>query len=166
MKILIEQITYNHWANLRLINAAAKLSVEGFSLNVASSFPSVQQTFVHILWEEELWLERWQGRSFIPTLDWKKYPTLQIIQKKIEDLYTNQIQFLKGLNPATEDQKMSYLDFQGEKWEYRLQQMVQHLIIHSAYHRGQLVTLLRQLGIKPLATDYLLFIDNKFETES
>jgi uncharacterized damage-inducible protein DinB len=160
MKILIDQIRYNRWANFRLIDTASELDLERFTMTIISSFPSVQQTFVHIIWAEELWLERWQGRSFVRELDSKDYPTSDHIKQKIEDLSAIQIKFLKSLRPGDKDRKISYENFQGENWAYKLRQMVQHLILHSAYHRGQLVTLFRQLKVNPPGTDYLLFIDS------
>jgi len=161
MKNLLDQLTYNRWANLRLINVAAELDADDYKKTITSSFPSLQQTFVHILWAEELWLNRWQGRSFVRKLDPNDYPTIDYIKHKIEDLSAVQIQFINDLNPEDENQKISYKNFQGEKMTYTLRQMVQHMTMHSAYHRGQLVTFFRQLGVKPLSTDYLVYIDGK-----
>jgi uncharacterized damage-inducible protein DinB len=159
MKYVIDTIIYNHWANLQLADAATDLDKKQFYKVLISSFPSVHKTLIHILWAEELWVERWQGRSFIPALDPEDYPTLESIKEKIESLYQDQIQYLNNLNPESEDQYVSYINFRGEKWDYTLRQMVQHLTFHSAFHRGQLVTLLRQLGVNPPNTDYLMFID-------
>jgi len=159
MKYVIDTIIYNHWANLQIADAATELDSKQFFKVLISSFPSVHKTFIHIIWAEELWLERWQGRPFIPALDPRDFPTLERIKKKFESLYQDQIRYLKNLNPDSENQNVSYINFQGKRWEYTLRQMVQHLIIHSAYHRGQLVTLFRQLGINPPNTDYLMFVD-------
>ena len=57
------------------------------------------------------------------------------------------------------DQAVSYVNFQGQKWTYELRDMVKHLVVHSAYHRGQVASLLRQLAVVPPHTDYLVFLD-------
>lgn len=158
---IIEQISYNHWANLRLIQITSKLDNKGINQQVTSSFSSVRQTWVHILWAEELWLERWQGRSFVPSLDPDDFPTSDQIKSKLDDLYSKQVHFFETIISGQEDQIVSYVNFKNEKWEFRLGDMVHHLLFHSAYHRGQLVTMLRQLGLQPPGTDYLLFIDEK-----
>jgi uncharacterized damage-inducible protein DinB len=49
----------------------------------------------------------------------------------------------------------------GTPWTYPLWQMLQHLVNHSTYHRGQVTTLLRQLGAGAVATDFLVFIDEQ-----
>lgn len=161
MTHLIDQIEYNYWANVRLLKAAAELDIENYTKYLLSSFPSIKETIVHILWAEELWLERWQGRSFVPTLASKKNETLDTLQNGLGNLYNRQLKFLNSLRPEDEVKRLSYLNFQNERWEYTLLQMVQHLLFHSAYHRGQLVTMFRQLGIKPPGTDYLVYIDDK-----
>jgi uncharacterized damage-inducible protein DinB len=166
MTNILDQISYNHWANLTLIHASAKLGTEGLMKIVTSSFPSVRQTLIHMLWAEKLWLERWQSRSFIPTLNSEDYKSFDLIESEIEDLYEKQIKFLKDLKPGDENQNVSYLNFQGERWEYSLQEMIQHLLLHSAYHRGQLVTILRQLGLIPPSTDYLVYVDEKSKMSS
>ena len=54
---------------------------------------------------------------------------------------------------------VSYVNVKGETWTYRLEEMLVHLVNHSTYHRGQVATMLRQLGKTPEPTDYLLFLD-------
>jgi uncharacterized damage-inducible protein DinB len=158
---LLEQLDYDRWANLRLIHAMNDLDSQSFRQKITSSFPSIRQTLVHILWAEELWLERWQGRSFILSLDPEDFPSLQTLQTKLQDIHAKQLEFLLGLPADAADRVVGYLNFRGERWEYTLRQMVQHLAMHSAYHRGQLATLLRQLGRVPPSTDYLVFVDSK-----
>ena len=161
MENILDQLKFNCWANLRLIDAAGDLNTQQFIKNMTSSFSSIQETFVHILWAEELWLERWQGRSFIPKLNPEDYPTIDSIKKKLESIHQDQFRYLKTLNSGEVDHKASYMNFMDEKWEYSLRQMIQHMIFHSTYHRGQLTTLLRQLGLKPPTTDYLIFVKSK-----
>jgi uncharacterized damage-inducible protein DinB len=55
--------------------------------------------------------------------------------------------------------RIRYTNLKKEAWEYTLEQMVHHLTMHSAYHRGQLATLLRQLDVVPPTTDYLVYLD-------
>jgi uncharacterized damage-inducible protein DinB len=158
---LLEQLDYDHWANLRLIDAMNDLDSQSFKQKIASSFPSIHQTLVHILWAEELWLERWQGRSFIPSLDPEDFPSLQAVRTRLDDIHAKQLQFLRGLPTNAADRVVGYVNFRGERWEYTLRQMILHLTMHSAYHRGQLATLLRQLGRVPPSIDYLVFVDSK-----
>jgi len=161
MKNLLEQAAYDRWANFRFMDAISNLDSQALRQNIPSSFPSLHQTLVHLLWAEELWLERWQGRPFVPSLDLEGFPSLQVIRGELEETYVKQLQFLQELPVEAADRSVRYVNFRGEKWEYTLRQMVQHLCIHSAYHRGQLATMMRQVGKVPPSTDYLVFVDSK-----
>ena len=67
--------------------------------------------------------------------------------------------FVESLTTERLLSPVRYVNLQGESWEYPLWRQMVHVVSHSGYHRGQLATLLRQLGAKPLPTDFLLFHD-------
>jgi uncharacterized damage-inducible protein DinB len=159
MTYISDQIKYNQWANDRLIRTTIDIKGEYFTKTIASSFNSIQETWIHIIWAEELWYERWNGRSVFPEYSTDDFPNVEIIRNKIKELSANQIRFLQDLKPGDEEKKISYKNGQGEEWTYSLRQMVQHMVFHSIYHRGQIVTLLRQLGVKPPGLDYLVYVD-------
>ena len=119
------------------------------------------ETLGHMLWVEKLWYERWQGHLVTQTFNPADYLTLEFINQNLKEIHAKQIDLLESFEPATENRRISYINFQGKMWEYSLAQMVQHLMFHSAYHRGQLATMLRQLGKVPPKTDYLVFIDEQ-----
>jgi len=159
METLIQQIGYDGWANQQVVRAASGLDPQQLRQQLPGSFPSVHQTLVHILWAEELWLRRWQRRTFTSALDPEDFPTLESLGRKLEAVQARQLKFLKGLDPADTEQRIAYVNFQGVRWEYTLRQMVQHLVLHSAFHRGQLATMLRKLGTVLPNTDFQNFID-------
>jgi uncharacterized damage-inducible protein DinB len=161
MKLLLEQLKHNQWAVHHYIKAAEQLDVAQLKRNLNSSFSSIHETLGHMLWVEELWFERWQGHLVTQTFIPANYPTLEYINQHLKEIHAKQIHLLESFEPGTENRRISYVNFQGETWEYSLSQMVQHLMLHSAYHRGQLATMLRQLGKVPPQTDYLVFIDEQ-----
>jgi uncharacterized damage-inducible protein DinB len=68
---------------------------------------------------------------------------------------------IDGLTDDRLRERISYQNLKGERWEYSLGQMLQHVVNHSTYHRGQIITLLRQLGLKGVSTDFLLYFDDQ-----
>ena len=56
---------------------------------------------------------------------------------------------------------ITYTNTKGEEWSYPLWQMFQHVMNHSTYHRGQVVTMLRQMGAGVNAVDLLIYMDAK-----
>lgn len=155
----LQEIEYDRWANHRILDAAAQLDAEQFTRNMGSSFASIRDTLVHMVWAEWLWLKRWQGHSPKEYLNPLDFPTVDRVRDYWTEIEAGQIQFLGSLCEGSEQRRVRYANFEGVEWEYSLGQMVHHLLIHSAYHRGQVTTMLRQLGVAPPQTDYLVYID-------
>ena len=77
----------------------------------------------------------------------------------MKDVEEAQMRIFEHGQPDKATIRIRYRNLKREEWEYTLEQMVHHLTMHSAYHRGQLATLLRQLDVVPPTTDYLVYID-------
>jgi uncharacterized damage-inducible protein DinB len=150
---------FNQWANHRVLSDASSLTKDDFSRNVGTSHMSVQGTLVHILWAEWLWLRRWDAQSpkqvFTPT----EYADVRALETEWKNVEYEQQRFLAELTDEKLATQVAYKNLQGQRWEYSLGQMMQHVVNHSSYHRGQVVTLLRQMGQAPQATDLLVFFD-------
>jgi len=57
------------------------------------------------------------------------------------------------------DEALTYVNFAGQTWTYPLAETLLHVANHGTYHRGQIATMLRQLGKTAISTDYLRWID-------
>ena len=148
---------YNAWANHRSLEAAAALANEQFTKPLGSSFPSVRDTLAHICGAEWIWHERFQGNS--PS----SLPDLSALNAAAE-LRVNWLEqefklmgFVSRVTQADLDRLMEYKTLNFGVYRNPLWQSMQHLVNHGTYHRGQVTTLLRQLGAKPLLTDLMHF---------
>lgn len=151
--------TYNRWANHRACDAARPVELSDFVRDLRTSFRSIRGTLVHILWAEWLWVRRWRGESPKLVFAPEEFPALAQIEARWRTVEQEQEQFIERLTDETLRERVAYENFKGERWEYTRGQMMQHVVNHSSYHRGQVATLLRQLGQTPKATDFLLFFD-------
>ncbi|MHB8412030.1 MAG: DinB family protein [Candidatus Acidiferrales bacterium] len=147
---------YNSWANRRALNACAPLSSEQLTRKLGSSYPSLRDTLTHIMFVEWLWLERWNGRSPTgpPPGD---FPDLASIRAQWQKIESDLVKFIRALPAADLDRVVTYCNTKGNSFSDRMWQMLQHLVNHGTYHRGQITTLLRQLGATPVATDLIAF---------
>lgn len=150
---------YNRWANRRVVEACGAIDASAFTRHSGGSFGSIRETLAHIAWAEWLWLERWQHRSpkqaALPDAS-----DLQAIARVIDDVARGQQSFIEQISDDRLSERIAYINIKGERWEYTLAEMLQHLVNHSTYHRGQIVTLLRQAGATTVSsTDFLLYID-------
>jgi uncharacterized damage-inducible protein DinB len=150
---------YNWWATRRLLAACRLLDRPAFMRQLATSHGSVRGTLVHALWAEWIWLQRWRGTSPKQVLVEGDFPDVGAIDARWGEVERDRQDFMAGLTDDRLLVRISYENLQGQRWEYPLVHMMQHVVNHSSYHRGQVVTLLRQLGQAPPATDFLLYFD-------
>jgi uncharacterized damage-inducible protein DinB len=152
---------YNRWANARTIDAAAQLSSEQFVRDLQSSHRSVRDTLAHILAAEWIWLERWNGvfpKALLNPADFESVESLKSRWAEVERGYTD---FIKGVTDDSLRGVITYTNTRDEEWSYPLWQMFQHVMNHSTYHRGQVITMLRQLGAEVSPVDLLIYMDEK-----
>jgi uncharacterized damage-inducible protein DinB len=152
-----ELFRYNRWANRRVLAAVSRLDEDQFTRDLGSSFPSVRDTLVHVLAAEWVWLSRWNGVS--PTdmpAGWRD-STYEGLRERWEVVGAEQLEFVATLDEGTLDRVIAYRTTAGEPFQAPLSQLLRHVVNHSSYHRGQVVTMLRQLGAEAPSTDLVLF---------
>jgi uncharacterized damage-inducible protein DinB len=156
-----ELYLYNHWANQRVLASVTPLSGEQFTRDMGNSFGSVRDTVAHILGAEWIWLERWLGRSPRALLPASDFPTVAAIGERWATVEQDRNRFIQSLTPAQLQEPVAYINTRGQDFTYPLWQQMAHVANHSTYHRGQVTTLLRQLGAEPQNTDFLTYYDTE-----
>jgi len=168
LKTLGELYEFNYWARDRQFQACAALTPEQFLRPMGNSFSSVRDTWAHLMVVEWIWLERWRGRSpsrqDTEAFAAEKFPTLASLRSAWGPIETGVRDFVRTCSEEKLSQPLSYINMQGEVWTYALWRLLFHLVNHQTYHRGQITTLLRQLGANALQTDYLLALDQDLKT--
>jgi uncharacterized damage-inducible protein DinB len=147
---LRQLLEYHYWARDRLLDAAELLSPGDFTRDLQSSFRSVRDTLVHLCQTEWIWHARWHGDS--PTV--RPYPPESIPDvQAVRRLWGDQEQrvraFVDRLPDGDVDRLIEYRLMNGTAARSTVWQMLQHLVNHGSYHRGQVTTMLRQLGAAP-----------------
>lgn len=150
---------YNRWANATILKAVTPLSAEDLSRKLGGSFPSVRETLVHIMGAEWIWLTRWKDVSPPALLSAADFPDLNSIKSRWPEIETEQMNFVAAVTDASLQQPLKYVNLKGLPYEYPLGRVMQHVVNHGSYHRGQVTNFLRQLGAEPVATDLLVYFD-------
>jgi uncharacterized damage-inducible protein DinB len=154
---LARLLEYTAWANHRVVRTSATLSLEDFRRDLRSSHGGVRGTLAHILFAEWLWLERWKGNSPTSVIDEGEFADVMALRERWGVIEEHRQSWLESLHDDDPARAIAYRSLQGEPFEAPLWQLVQHVANHSTYHRGQLVTLLRQLGAPVVSTDMSLW---------
>ena len=150
---------YSRWASELTLASVAELDSSQFVQTVGGSFGSVHGTLVHLYGADWVWLERWQGRSPRALPTGQDASTLDAIARMWREVQQKQMDFVEALAPERMARPLSYVNFKGETFSYPLGETLVHVANHGTYHRGQVATLLRQLGKTPASTDYLRYLD-------
>ncbi len=152
-----ELFAYNAWANRRCFAALAAVPAEPYFRDLKSSHGGLHGTLCHIVWAEELWLNRWLGKPNPAVPQGRDLATLAAARARWEALETERAAFLAGLSVARLDDTIEVKPSAGGAYRHSFREMFRHAIDHSTYHRGQLVTLLRQVGVTPPSTGLIVF---------
>jgi uncharacterized damage-inducible protein DinB len=148
---------FNAWANRRMLDSCAVLTEARLVQDLGSSFLSIRDTLAHIMLVEWVWLERWHNRApdkYPPASD---FPNLASIRARWSEIERNLLDYIAALKPEELQRVVHHKTMAGAPQAQPLWQMLQHLVNHGSYHRGQVATMLRQLNAKPVGTDLITF---------
>ena len=153
-------LEYTKWANHKVIHVAATLPVDDFKKDLGASHGGVRGTLCHMLFAEWLWLERWKGISPRNFIDEGEFADIVALSDRWKVVERHRDPWFRDLSESGVRQKIRYQNLEGKPFESLLWPLVQHVVNHSTYHRGQVVSMLRQLGAKVVSTD-LVFWDRE-----
>lgn len=146
-KLLTDYTQYNIWANQRIFNAVKSAGEQILDLEIKSSFPSVKKTLHHIYDAETIWIQRINGVKNI------KWPASAHFSGTLSDFEKVMITRSKEFAALVSDHDDSWLqstinysNIKGQPFSNVAWQIIMHVVNHSSYHRGQLVTMLREAG--------------------
>ncbi len=148
---------YTSWANHLILDAAEEIETEEQLFDRGVSHQSIHGTLLHMLFAEWVWLNRWKGASPDNALTAEDYPDLASIKKYWLQIEAERDEFLNGISDESLQDGTTYKDLAGNEYTNPLGLLMQHVVNHATLHRGQIVAMIRQLGIKPPATDFLFF---------
>jgi uncharacterized damage-inducible protein DinB len=142
-------LDYHYWARDRVLEAAERLTPEQYTRDLRSSFKSIRDTLAHTYAAEWAWHSRWKGTSPTAMLPFDDYPDVATLRRAWTDHEAKMRAFLESQAVAGLDQVFEYRTLKGDPGSSRFWHMLQHVVNHASYHRGQVTTMLRQLGAAP-----------------
>ncbi len=142
-------LDYHYWARDRLLEALAPLTAEQYTRDMGSSFKSIRDTAAHVYSAEWAWYSRWQGTSPEAMLPADQFPDVTSLRTAWSAQERKTRAFLDGLGEEGITRVMEYRSLSGQPGASAFWQMLQHMVNHASYHRGQITTMLRQMGVAP-----------------
>jgi uncharacterized damage-inducible protein DinB len=160
-------LDYHYWARDRVLGAVAALPPEQFTRDMGSSFKSIRDTLGHVYSAEWAWYSRWQGTSPTALLPAEQFPDVESLRAAWSAHETKMRAFLESLGEEGISRVIEYTLLNGQPGATAFWQMLQHVVNHASYHRGQVTTMLRQLGASPAKSmDMIAFYREKARVET
>lgn len=138
-------ISYDEWANRKVFEVIKNLPEN-------KPYGEIYSLFAHLLAAQVIWMSRITGSS---TSGLKIWPELSL--SEIESLLGQNPRKLKEL-VSDPSKIIRYSNSKGDEFQNSVEEILMHLIIHGQHHRAQIAKLLRQAGITPPGTDFIIFL--------
>ena len=142
-------LDYHYWARDRVLTAAAALPPEQFTRDLGSSFKSIRDTLAHTYAAENAWYSRWHGNSPTALIPADQFPDVESLRVAWTELESKVRAFINDNGEEGVTRVIDYKLLSGQPGSSPLWQMLQHVVNHASYHRGQVTTMIRQLGGTP-----------------
>ena len=156
-----EAAEYNLWANTIVCGWLEQISDGQWTKEIISSFNSIQETVLHVISAEKAWLERFKKE---PNIVWlqsnykgSKEDHIKLWKENSAELKA----FIDAFDEKELDTNLVFKRLNGEAYSMPYYQLFAHVVNHATYHRGQLVTMLRQAGFSEVTSTDLLGVYRK-----
>jgi len=159
---------FNMWANKKICDfISANLDETLSGREIVSSFSSVKKTVYHLWDAETIWLERLHGNSL---RDGPGKNFTGTLQNGLANFLGNSKALREFLSEQTEDFFAGSITFthrSGKVYTQEINAVLTHVMNHSTFHRGQLITMFRQLGfVEDIPkTDFIEYYREKKELQ-
>ena len=116
-----------------------------------------RDVFVHMLTAKQVWITRLRGADSAGIDIW---PSIELgeCEQLINDNRRVYRQFLGEISDAELSETIRYKNSKGTAYKNTVRDVLQHVLIHGGYHRGQIARAVREAGGEPLVTDYIMYI--------
>ena len=132
-----------------MFEALEALPPDQINRDMGNSFKSIRDTVTHMYAAEWVWYSRWQGTSPTALLTTDTFADLAALRSAWIEQERKIRTFVEELGDAGMPRVFAYTMFNGQSSGSPFWQMLQHVVNHGSYHRGQVTTMLRQLGAQP-----------------
>lgn len=153
-----QHLTYNLWANTKVADILRTIDDKIYFQENNSSFSSIAKTVLHMWGAEFTWLTRMQGESL------SAWPSANVTDKTkaLDGLISsssNLVSFIQSKDESFLKSTYSYKNMKGEPFVDPFEDTLFHVVNHGTYHRGQIITMLRQSGTTTVpSTDLIHYL--------
>jgi uncharacterized damage-inducible protein DinB len=153
---ILKLCDYHLWANDKMISHLATLPEAVLYTEVENVFPNILQTLGHMYSVDQTWLSRIRGEHIEQIMP-KQFDSIEMVQRSYSCL-GEEMKSVVSLHVNHADKLIQYQNTKGEVFRNTISEIVQHMVNHGTYHRGNIASMIRQLGYTGVATDYIIYL--------
>ncbi len=149
---------YNRWAEARMLDACRLVPPERYGDEPAPGWSSVRASVAHIAGATDLWTRRFQGQpadTFIPE---SELATPDAVARFSAATHDTLDRLIAGLSPDQIAGPFTYRNIKGQTCTVPFWAALRHVVNHATYHRGQVASKLKRLGVEPPITDFVYWV--------
>lgn len=146
-EVLRKLLDFNRWANRRVLECLR---------STGTKVEQARRVFAHIVAVERLWLDRMQSRDTMGFIIWPDW-SLAECEAHLEENHRSYEAFLTTLDETDLSRVVTYRNTAGKEFQTAIGNILLHVFLHGAYHRGQIARLVREAGGEPVPTDYIVY---------
>lgn len=157
-ELLLSYAAFNAWANDQLLQTIAATTPAQQEQELVSSFPTIRRTVLHLLDSNSIWWQRIQLQEKIIRPSDAFEGDFAALAKALRAVDNQWLEYVQRAQEHLFTHEFLYYDLKRQPQKSQVAQVLLHLFNHGTYHRGQLVTMLRQVGVEKIpGTDFILW---------
>lgn len=150
---LVTLYAYTRWADEQMLAACAVLTPEQAAQPLGGSFPTLHATLFHVAGAALVWQRRLEGIESPPFPHIEQFPDIATIEESLRASHEFFDRYVATASAEKLATILKYRNLQGGWFERPVWLVLRHVANHATYHRGQVIHMLRVLGVTPPSTD-------------
>ena len=156
-ELLAQHFEYSLWASLKILKTSQKLSTEAVGLDRGNSFGGILSTLTHIFQADRVWLKRFEGDPYFTLAQAGDSYDLALLEAEWPAVVGAFAAWIRAQDDAKFEERLFWRNVRGEDKTEVIYKILLHVVNHGSYHRGQVITMLKQAGGEVVSTDLVYY---------
>ena len=156
-ELLARHFEYSLWASLKVLETAEKLSIDAIEKDRGNSFGGILDTLTHIFLADRVWFKRFSGDPhFAFALPGDSFD-LAKLKSEWPQVMNEFTAWIRAQQDSKFEERLFWRNIKGEDKDELMYKILLHIVNHGTYHRGQVITMVKQAGGEVASTDLVYY---------
>ncbi len=156
-ELLARLFEYSLWASLKVLEAAEKLPVEAIMKDRGNSFGGILGTLTHIFQADRVWFKRFNGDPHFTLAQAGDSFDLAELKAQWPQVMNEFATWIRAQEESRFEERLFWRNVKGEDKDELMYKILLHIVNHGTYHRGQVITMIKQAGGEVVSTDLVYY---------